>query len=161
MTRTSRIFLAVFLILTSLGALVFITGLPREAAVENAPQANNDPFANCAGVDSLILDKTNIIIAPRGKRLLSLINISSYLQKFREEELLCRIYVTARALAAERFDEDVDGNITSIDVIIASVENMDEYARPDYAGMRKFGTISFRPGENGPKMTHSDVELPS
>jgi hypothetical protein len=91
--------------------------------------------------------------------LLGLINFAPVLASAAEGERVCRMVATARMTAAKRLAEPAAQRFAQIELIIALVDNMDEYARPNYAGMRHLGRITFARSGEGVTATQGAVTL--
>jgi hypothetical protein len=124
-----------------------------------APARAAGPFAECAGAAPFEVGDRNVIVAPRGDRLLGLINFAAVLASAPEGERVCRMAATAQAVAAKRLADPAAQRFAQIELIIALVDNMDEYARPNYAGMRHLGRITFARSGEGVTATQGAVTL--
>lgn len=109
---------------------------------------------NCIDYQPLEIEPEDIVSGKRKDKLLVLINFAKVWSSLTLESRNCAILVTARSVATDKLSRSEFAKLPSATVIVALVKNMDEYARPNYGGMTKFGTISF-------SRKAGDVELES
>jgi len=96
----------------------------------------------------LTLDKRNVVAAPRSGKIVMLLALQEHREKLRglpqadAERLLGE---TAKRYLTETFNnERYRQGFDNADVIFAFVDNMDEYNRPNFGGMKRVGTATFQ-----------------
>lgn len=88
----------------------------------------------------------SLIAAPREGRILMLVDLQAHkkllieqLEPARKAAVLATaLHYGTQTLQSGRFD----ASLNKVEVIVAMVENMDEYARPNYGGMLRLGTVT-------------------
>tara|TARA_B100001093_G_C26534399_1_gene887427 strand:+ start:178 stop:624 length:447 start_codon:yes stop_codon:yes gene_type:complete len=109
---------------------------------------SSSSFSDCTNAVALDVGEKNMLVAPRGEELVGLINVATTLSSVPQKDKFCRIYATAQALAKRHHQLDTARKLGSINIIIAVIDNMDEYGRPNYAGMHRIGNITFSYRDN-------------
>lgn len=121
--------------------------LPR-AAIMAALALALPLIPSVAAAEQLLLDKRNVVAAPRAGRVLVLLALQEHRAKLRamgEADLKAAFADTARHYLAEIFASDrYREGFTNADVVFAFVDNMDEYNRPNFGGMTRIGSASFQ-----------------
>jgi hypothetical protein len=120
----------------SVGALVGLLSLGASAQCG----AQSDP---CSTSKPLDVGDKNVIAAPRKDRMLALINFAGTLPTVPKADQTCVVIATARKTAGYILSQPRSQEFNTIEIIVALVENMDEYARPDYSGMKQLGRLTF------------------
>lgn len=118
--------------------------------------------AASAQTTALDVPAQGIIAAPRGERILMLLNLQSDREKLRAmsaEDASATLVETGKRYAfATLNDERYRGSYTTVEVIFAFVANMDEYNRPNYGGMVKLGTVSYQREESAVKVVSTNLD---
>lgn len=97
--------------------------------------------------EALALDKRNVIAAPRSGKLVMLLALQDHRAALRAMEPAAVEQILSET--AKRYLTEAFGNaryregFPNADVIFAFVDNMDEYNRPNFGGMRRIGSASF------------------
>lgn len=115
--------------------------------------------SSCEGVTAIQIADKDIIAAPRNDRMLALINFAPVIASVAKQEQPCKLTVTAAKVAAEKMASSSAQRFQKIEVILSLVENMDEYARPNYAGMRHIGRMTFERTDGSLKLTQQSLQL--
>lgn len=106
-----------------------------------------------AQTKALDVPEKNIVAAPRGERLLVLLNLQPDRDKLRAmsaEDASATLIETGKRYAADILNSDrYRGQYKTAEVIFAFVVDMDEYSRPNYGGMVRVGTVSYQREEAG------------
>ncbi|QOZ32098.1 hypothetical protein XH92_10680 [Bradyrhizobium sp. CCBAU 53421] len=114
--------------------MTFFVSLPMSVATAQTTKA-------------LDVARSNIVAAPRGERLLMLLNLQPDRDKLRAlsaDEVNSTLVETGKRYATEMLSDERYKSYATVEVIFAFVTSMDEYARPNYGGMVKIGTVSFK-----------------
>ena len=105
----------------------------------------------------------NIIAAPRGEKLLMLLNLQpqrSELRGMSDADIQAVATETGKRQAQELLNEErYKGKFTTVDVIFAYVSSMDEYNRPNFGGMLRLGTATFAFENDKLNLKASDLRL--
>jgi hypothetical protein len=130
-------------------------------------------FPACGGVPARVLAQgatkalelaeTNIIAAPRGEKLLMLINLEpqrATLKSMQDNAINDVLSATGKAQAARILDlERNRGKFAVVDVVFAFVSSMDEYNRPNFGGMTRLGTATFRKSDQSVVLEKMDLNF--
>jgi hypothetical protein len=111
----------------------------------------------------LELAESNIIAAPRGEKLLMLINLEPQrgaLKSMQDNAINDVLSATGKAQAARILDlERNRGKFAVVDVVFAFVSSMDEYNRPNFGGMTRLGTATFRKADQTVALEKIDLNF--
>jgi hypothetical protein len=90
----------------------------------------------------------SIVAAPREGRILILVDVyshKSWLLSKSDDARKAALIATATHYATQTLQSGrFDAKINDAEVIVAMIENMDEYNRPNYGGMLRLGTVTIR-----------------
>ncbi|GIQ79047.1 hypothetical protein BraRD5C2_74990 [Bradyrhizobium sp. RD5-C2] len=114
--------------------MTFFVALPMSGVSAEAPKA-------------LDVARSNIVAAPRGERLLMLLNLQPDRDKLRAlpaDDVNSTLVETGKRYVSELLNDERYRSFSTVEVIFALVTSMDEYARPNYGGMVRIGTVSFK-----------------
>jgi hypothetical protein len=104
----------------------------------------------------------SIIAAPRGDQLLMLIDLQAHRSKLKElpeADAMAIAVETAKHYAGQTLDStQYRDKFASVDVILAFIESMDEYNRPDAGGMTRLGMLKLKKGDSGVDVISADVD---
>jgi hypothetical protein len=120
--------------------------------------------ASVASAQTKALDvpEKNIVAAPRGERLLVLLNLQPDRDKLRAmsaEDASGTLIETGKRYASDILNSDrYRGQYKTAEVIFAFVVDMDEYSRPNYGGMVRIGTVSYQREEAGLKVVSTQLD---
>lgn len=116
-----------------------------------------------AATKALELAETNIIAAPRGEKLLMLINLEpqrNALKAMQDAAINDVLSETGKAQAGRILDQERNrGKYAVVDVIFAFVSSMDEYNRPNFGGMTRLGTATFRKSDQSVALEKMDLNF--
>lgn len=115
-----------------------------------------------AQTKALDVPEKSIVAAPRGERILMMLNLQADREKLRAmsaEDASATLVETGRRYAtAVLNDERYRASYSVAEVIFAFVVNMDEYNRPNYGGMVRVGTVSYQREEAGLKVVSTQLD---
>jgi hypothetical protein len=90
----------------------------------------------------------SIIAAPREGRIVILVDVNAHkawLLARPEDARKAALVATATHYALQTLQSGkFDAKLTDAEVIVAMIENMDEYNRPNFGGMVRLGTVTVR-----------------
>jgi len=115
--------------------MTFFVALPMSGASAQTPPK------------ALDVARSNIVAAPRGERLLMLLNLQPDRDKLRAlpaDDVNSTLVETGKRYVSELLNDERYRSFSTVEVIFALVTSMDEYARPNYGGMVRIGTVSFK-----------------
>lgn len=111
---------------------------------------------------SLTLEKRNVVAAPRSGKIMVLLALQEHRDKLRglsqpdAERLLGE---TAKRYLTETFGNERYREVNNAEVIFAFVDNMDEYNRPNFGGMKRIGTAGFQREARSLKQLSLQVDM--
>ena len=115
--------------------MTFVVALPMSGvSAQTSPKA-------------LDVARSNIVAAPRGERLLMLLNLQPDRDKLRAlpaDDVNSTLVETGKRYVSELLNDERYRSYSTVEVIFTLVTSMDEYARPNYGGMVRIGTVSFK-----------------
>jgi hypothetical protein len=137
--------------------------LPTIGLLSSALLAGLQSAALAQAPAPLPVTESNVIAAPRGERLLMLINLEpqrAALKGMTDAAVKDVLTETGKAQAARILTlAQYQGKFASVETIYAYVTSMDEYNRPNFGGMTRLGTASFKKSGQTVELDKIDLNL--
>lgn len=137
--------------------------LPTIGLLSSALLAGLQSAALAQAPAPLQVTESNVIAAPRGERLLMLINLEpqrAALKGMTDAAVKEVLTETGKAQATRILTlAQYQGKFASVETIYAYVTSMDEYNRPNFGGMTRLGTASFKKSGQAVELDKIDLNL--